>query len=136
MTDRRDVTPIPKPAPREKKPSTWGRRRKRVKPMSDNKRAEVDTHAPIREEVFYRDGRRCRLAPFFPDVECFGPLTVHHIVKEGQGGGYTLENLVSACARHNDLVEERPAEAKALGLTQSAPPLPGPLYRRPPGGES
>ena len=118
VTDQPDVTPIPKPEPRVKEPSQWGRKRKRIKTRSDRKADADATKGPVREAVFVRDGRRCRIAPFLPDTKCFGPPTVHHLLKESQGGAYEEENLITACAWHNDWVEDHPTEATALGLVR------------------
>ena len=112
------------------KPRVGLRRGKRLKPASDKTIEARDEHAEVRAAVFARDGRQCRVAPFLPDDPCFGPPTVHHVVKSGQGGAYTEDNLVTACAHHNSWIEDNPDTARALGLVQSAAPQPGPLYRR------
>ncbi|MDE1904863.1 MAG: hypothetical protein KGH75_00245 [Rhodospirillales bacterium] len=136
MTEQPDVTPIPKPPPREKTPYRGLRRGKRLNPRSAKTIAAVPERDEVREAVFARDGRRCRLAPFFPDTPCGGRLTYHHVVKAGQGGAYTVENGITACVIHNDYIEDHPDEAKALGLTKTAPPVGGPLYRREPGPDA
>lgn len=59
----------------------------------------------IRQQVFARDGG-CKLAGH---GRCFGDLTPHHRRKASEGGGYTMLNLVSLCAHHNDQLE---ADAK------------------------
>lgn len=77
--------------------------------------------APIREAVFERDGRRCQLRGVPGAGGCFGGLTPHHIVKDGQGGGYTMENLVTLCAHHNDQIEadaDVAAVARERGLVK------------------
>lgn len=83
----------------------------------------------IRKAVFERD-QHCLLSPFggawgYLNLygsswgPCFGePLTAHHLRKEGQGGEYTLDNLVTLCAGHNDLVEDYPAAARNIGLVR------------------
>lgn len=74
-------------------------------------------HDVIREAVFFRDGYRCVLADRPETGKCHGPLTPHHVKKDGQGGSYSMENLRSLCVYHNDTwVEEHPLEAEALGL--------------------
>jgi hypothetical protein len=35
-----------------------------------------------------------------------GPLTPHHIRKASQGGPWSLANIITLCARHNDWLEE------------------------------
>ncbi len=67
--------------------------------------------------MFARDGG-CVLA--MEDAgECAGPDTPHHLLKAGQGGGYTLDNLVTLCARHNVWVEDNPDHARRLGMVRS-----------------
>lgn len=58
----------------------------------------------IRQAVFDRDGR-CLLADLPGAGRCFGHITVHHRRKAGQGGAYTMANLVSGCSHHNDELE-------------------------------
>jgi len=75
--------------------------------------------APIRERVFARDGYRCRLQAVEGAGRCFGGITPHHVVKASQGGAYTVDNLVTLCAHHNDQVEadaDLAALAHRLGL--------------------
>ena len=57
--------------------------------------------------VYMRDQQTCRLrmTRWMGSPACYGPLTVHHIRKEGQGGPYVPLNLVSLCAWHNDWLE-------------------------------
>lgn len=86
--------------------------------MSDKRREENEAHPSIRQQVFERDGHKCRIAPFLPDDRCFGKLTVHHVRKASAGGGYTVENLVTACVHHNEWVEDHPIEAEGLGLVK------------------
>ena len=92
---------------------------KALKPMSDKRREELPERDRVRANVYKRDGYKCRIAPFLPDDPCMGRLTPHHLKKAGQGGAYNEENLISACAHHNDWVEDHPDEAKALGLVVS-----------------
>jgi len=93
-------------------------RRSPLKPMSEKRRDAIPDRAQVRSQVFARDGYRCQAASLFLDVRCFGNLTVHHLTKASQGGTYTPDNLVTLCARHNDLIEERPTIATALGLVR------------------
>lgn len=65
--------------------------------------------------MFTRDGG-CVLARMEWHT-CWGPLTPHHLRKEGQGGGYTMANLVTLCSDGNDgWVESYPDLARGLGL--------------------
>lgn len=65
-----------------------------------------------REQVYERDGR-CTLAHLPHAGPCGGYPTPHHRRKAGQGGAYTLTNLVAACSVHNDRLEENADMAKA-----------------------
>lgn len=67
--------------------------------------ATVETRREIRARVFERDRFRCQLAELAGAGHCFGGLTPHHRLKASQGGAYSLENLVTACAQHNGLLE-------------------------------
>lgn len=86
--------------------STPLRQRKRRSP------AELAT----RNAVFARDGY-CRLAGSTLGP-CIGErLTPHHLRKEGQGGQYTMRNLLTLCAGHNSRIETmRRADGEAAGL--------------------
>lgn len=82
--------------------------------MSLKRQAEQRKRAKIRAAVFERDRYRCQVAARVPDAgRCFGALTPHHIKKDGQGGSYTLDNLVSACAHHNERIESDADFARA-----------------------
>lgn len=59
----------------------------------------------VRRDMLARDGHRCQLDNVPGAGRCAGRLTPHHRRKSGQGGGYTLENLVTLCAGHNDRLE-------------------------------
>lgn len=75
--------------------------------------------AEIRERVFARDGH-CQLTGYSP---CFGALTPHHRRKASQGGEYSVKNLVTLCAHHNDELEADPELAvigRGLGLVLKA----------------
>lgn len=92
-------------------------RRTRIRQESTKHRAARADHPQIREAVFKRDGYRCQLATVPGTGECFGGLTPHHKHKEGQGGPYTMANLVTLCEYHNSVwVETHYEEARALGL--------------------
>jgi len=70
----------------------------------------------IRTAVFERDGWACQLSGVLGAGRCYGHLTPHHKRKEGQGGCYSMENLVSLCAHHNDSIESD-ADLAALART-------------------
>lgn len=72
------------------------------------RRAESDEgvdKGAVRRSVFERDGWRCRLDGIPGAGPCFGPLTFHHIRKEGQGGAFTVENGAALCSGHNTAIE-------------------------------
>lgn len=96
-----------------KRSSTLQRRR-----LTPQEKAQHDT---VREEVFRRDGYRCRLAGVSGAGRCFGPLTYHHRRKNGQGGLYTVSNGATLCAHHNDELE---ANVKLVAIAKAMdPPL-------------
>lgn len=86
--------------------------------MSDTRRGQRDANRATREEVFARDGWRCRLLAV-DGHRCYGPLTFHHRRKAGQGGGYTLTNGAAVCATGNSALEadaDLARAARAIGL--------------------
>jgi hypothetical protein len=92
---------------------------KRLRPMSDKKRAEIPERAAVKEAVFERDSYQCRIAPFLPDIECGGELDAHEPQSRARGGDpLDVDQCVTACRRHHDWVHEHPAAAAALGLLQ------------------
>lgn len=71
--------------------------------------------AVVREAVFTRDGC-CVLRGVEGAGQCFGsPFTPHHRRKASQGGAYTVDNLVTLCAHHNDELEAN-ADLAAIGV--------------------
>jgi hypothetical protein len=115
------------PMPRRRAPLAsrgWaGNRRARLArtaPIRSNRKRRSTAEIAVREAVFRRDGGCILAGSTWHPGRCFGPLTPHHLRKEGQGGSYTAENLVSLCAWANgDWVELHPIEARRLGLTIS-----------------
>ena len=107
-----EVTPIWK-QPKRSKPK-W---RKPLPVKSAKRYSENEYREQIRQQVFARDGG-CVVAGE-PDVgECRGQDTPHHILKASAGGPFTLDNLVTLCARHNVLVEDEPLWAQQRGLVK------------------
>jgi 5-methylcytosine-specific restriction endonuclease McrA len=89
--------------------------------MSNKRRKEAAARAVIRGEVFQRDGFRCELDGFLGAGRCFGPLTPHHVIKASQGGAYSVENLRTLCAHHNEQLEadaDLARLAEGLGLVK------------------
>jgi hypothetical protein len=75
--------------------------------MSDKRADAAPTRRTVTQQVFDRDGG-CLLAPVVKVhiPPCHGKLTPHHIRKAGQGGTWTIVNIVALCARHNDWLED------------------------------
>lgn len=115
----------------------WQQRtRKRLPAQSKKRAATVDDRRAVREIVYARDNWTCRLAgrvgdlivPINPRGEqigcevalppCGGPLTPHHLQKASDLGPYTVDNLMTLCARHNSWVEDVPWAALALNLVR------------------
>lgn len=60
------------------------------------------------DAIVARD-QRCRLADSPLTGPCLGRLTPHHLRKAAKQGPYTVSNLLTLCAAHNDWVETSPA---------------------------
>ena len=87
----------------------------KLSPSSKERVADLSARRIVRERVFARDGG-CVVADKTMWGPCFGPLTVHHLLKASQGGKYTAKNLVTLCAYHNGFVEDQPTMAWNEGL--------------------
>ena len=97
------------------KRSPMKRRRRPIRPVSERRQAARDAAEPVVQAVFDRDhGCVAHRAPGTPP--CRGRVTPHHLRKEGQGGLWSLDNLVTLCQGHNGWVEDQPDAAHALGL--------------------
>jgi hypothetical protein len=90
--------------------------------MSKKRRDTFEGKSAIWKRVQARDGG-CLLHPSRPLNKdgrdwgpCFGMETPHHLLKEKHGGKYTEENLRVLCVGHNDMVEDYPNAAHAIGL--------------------
>ena len=100
------------------------RRGKALAQVSAKRAARVreEGRDAVRAEVFRRDGWECQVRRLCPNADdCRGPLTFHHVVKEGQGGAYTVENGATACAYHNVRLEQDAGlrrEALVAGLVR------------------
>lgn len=89
----------------------------RRKPI-DRTTPEEQAKETIRTAVYARD-RRCLLRGALGTTAgpCAGQrLTPHHLWKDGQGGPWSMRNIVALCAGHNGWVEDHPTEARAWGL--------------------
>lgn len=91
-------------------------KRTRIRPVSKKRSALRGARAAVCAALFDRDDHRCQMPTTTNAGPCYGPLTPHHLVKAGQGGSYTLDNLVTLCAFHNDWVEDNPDLAVSAGL--------------------
>lgn len=104
------------------------KRTKRLSYRSKRREEEQAERFVVRQHVFARDHWRCQmpnvLARHGQDRNaaggCMGELSVHHLHKEGQGGAYTADNLLSLCIAHNGWVEDHPMHATELGLVRRA----------------
>lgn len=85
--------------------------------MSEVRAAARDPEADVRAKVFARDGR-CLLDHLTRVAGgCMGRATFHHLQKaSAKRGGYTVENGVCLCERHNGWVEDWPKMARRFGL--------------------
>lgn len=132
---RRSTTPMAQGKPLRRTELARGAtslgRRKRLVPVSIRRMEERPERADMRELVFARDQQLCRLAAWADGTPgCRGHLTVHHLRKAGQGGPYTLINLVTLCAGHNGWVEDEPDLAHELGLVVRRGDTYGEAWRR------
>lgn len=101
--------------PRFKGPQPPAKRRKRVKPVSDKRRAQWEAEDEVRQAVFARDRWRCQLEGVAGAGSCLGRLTYHHRRKAGQGGAFTMENGATLCWSHNKRLEQD-ADLARLGV--------------------
>lgn len=104
-------------------------RKGRIPAASEKRRAATVERATVRAAVFERD-RYCQLRDLDPTHRCHGRLTPHHLRKEGQGGPYTLENLLALCVGANDWVETEPRLAWTWGLVVRAGETAADAYAR------
>lgn len=85
--------------------------KRRPKLLTDDDRA-------VNDAVFRRDGR-CLVDHLREVGACYGPLTYHHLRKQGMGGRKgprTEAGGIALCAHHNGWVEDHPNAARGLGL--------------------
>lgn len=95
--------------------------RKRIKPVSNARRAENKIRGAVLADVLMRDGYRCKVRDYLPDVFCLGRLTGHELLSRGRGGSIiNPANIVAACERHNGYLHDNPEKAHALGLLKHA----------------
>lgn len=97
---------MPRPEPAGKAP-------RRSTPQRSAARARSAEFTEARQRVLRRDGG-CVARGW--QVDCWGGLHVHHIVRRSQGGTHDDDNLVTLCAGHHGYVHEHPALARERGL--------------------
>ena len=104
------------------------KRKTAVKRVSEKRKAgKAERQAQV-AAAFRRDGwvlvagewvgGRCIPAEWGMPDRCRGKLTPHRRRKGSNLGRYTTENVVAACAHHNDAIEDHPTLATALGLVR------------------
>jgi len=78
-----------------------------------------------KREIFRRDGYTCQYCG-----RMTSRLTIDHVIPRQRGGGYTWENLVTACPECNQRKGNRtPEEAHMPLLRRPKPPPRSALYR-------
>ncbi len=90
------------------------KQRKPIPKVSAAKRAEMKVLAKIREEKIDQFGDVCQLK-FSRDCNHRGE-SLHHLLKQSQGGLHTHENTLLACFTCNKAVECEPDRAAKAGL--------------------
>ena len=94
-------------------------RRSPLKPVSPKRAAERGEYDRAVQRAFARDRYRCRVVDVWPESgPCFGRITPHHIAPQGRFPELRcdVDNIMTACLKHNDWVSDHPALAKELGL--------------------
>ena len=116
----RGTTPLSRQSGALARRTGAGLRRTPLAVVSPRRRAEAEHRGIVWEAVLSRD-HYCLLSRH-PGAagRCRGRLTPHHLQKAGQGGPFTVGNLVVLCAGHNGWVEDHPRTAHALGLVVRA----------------
>lgn len=79
--------------------------------------AEIEAERIVRAAVLRRDQWRCLWDQTAEAGPCSGPLTFHHVRKDGQGGEFTEANGATLCNGHNCGIEADP-KLQALALSQ------------------
>lgn len=89
-----------------------------LKPMSDQRRAQLPTRAEVRERVKARDGG-CVAVALVPEVKCWGILEVDEVKNRAAGGDWLDEDQCQTlCSAHHRWKTEHKDEATARGLAK------------------
>lgn len=78
----------------------------------------IDVGAPSWWPAVVRDGQRCRVAPFLPDLPCSGSLDVYNpsCLDDPEPA---VDAAVTACDGHKAWVRDNFDDARALGLVRA-----------------
>ena len=68
-------------------------------------------------KALQRDGERCRVAPFLPDMPCTGSLDIYSPV-DLDDDDPDLDDAVTACDGHKAWIATHSGEARELGLVR------------------
>lgn len=99
--------------------STFSKKPKPMKRMSDKRAAELDAYDELVTRVKRRAGGKCEAERRWPEVRCAGPLDPHH-VNAGMGGRKLvceISDLLLICRAHHDEIHQvDPQGARERGL--------------------
>jgi hypothetical protein len=95
-------------------------KRSPVNQISQKRRKLMRERRAMLDETFGpKEEWQCSIPPMGITYwgECYGEVNGHELRKRSAGGSITdPENVVLLCNHHNQMVENRPIEARALGL--------------------
>jgi hypothetical protein len=94
-------------------------KRSRLKPVSDQRRAEEPEYEAMKATVALRDRGRCQAAEIWPEIDCAGPRDPHHVYPTGMFPERRCdpEAVKTLCRAHHDAVHQvDPVRARQLGL--------------------
>jgi hypothetical protein len=104
------------------KPSGPLTRRSRLKPVSEKRAVTFDARRACVATVLERDGvcqwpvRERETGAAVAPSACYGPLTAHEPAGRRNVDPTDPDACVALCAHHNTLCEDRPNDARLLGL--------------------
>jgi 5-methylcytosine-specific restriction endonuclease McrA len=105
--------------------------RERARYANDPHRQALTSYAwhKAREAARQRDRNRCVYAG---NGDCYGQLEVHHLISVRRGGApFALDNLVTVCRAHHEVIKEAQRKAARLekGILSSARLTPSRFFR-------